>query len=217
MLKIYEAPESTGPWSLIETITPVGSQGSYLTSYTTANAISLTDWFAIEWVDSKGAVVPMSPPIQGGTTTLVAKLVQRMLLRDPSLDENIAAQEAEASISLYYNVEDPYTVDSSVSPAILSGLTLLALSRSYLFVTVTQTGTQNVQKFTAGLVSIDSGSSAASSSSRKLADLKAMMDLANTMLGRNFSFIAQLEEIEVGGGFSQIVARDISRSIIEVQ
>jgi len=214
-LRIHESAEMTGPFMEFERVTAIGTYPSYLTRYTTSLATRADDWFAIQWEDSNGIVSDLSAPIQGGTTSLVQILNDRMLLRDPSLDENIAAQEAEAAISSYYGTVDPYGIDpTTVSPAILSGLTLLSLARSYLF-TAVSAATSNVQKFTAGLVTLDKGSSS-TSSSKGITDLEAIIKVANGMLGKNFSIIGMIQEIEVADGVKQIVGADLSRLIIEV-
>lgn len=214
-LHIWEGTAPDAVFTEIERTTAVGTYPSYITRYTTAKAASKTDWFAIQWEDSNGLLSEISSPIQGGTTTLVQTLVDRVALRDPSLNENVVAQEAEAAISSFFGVLDPYGIDpTSVSPATLSGLTLLVLARTYLFTSVSAT-TSNVQKFTAGLVSIDAGSSS-SSSGGGLKNLQEIMDLANRMLGRNYSIIGVLAELPVADGVKQIVAADLSRTIIEV-
>jgi hypothetical protein len=209
-LEIYEAPTKEGSFSLIESVA-AGSYPNYIDHYTTDDAVSGTDWFAIRWVDDKGAVTEMSAPLQGGTETLVGIIVQRMLLRDSLLNENIAAQEAEAAISDYFGVTDPSTIDpSTVSPKILEGLTLLALSWSY---TLNMSASSSVQKFTAGLVSLDSGSSSAV---RSQSSIDALLKLANRLLGTNFSTILQMKELKVSSGYTQLVAVDLSRTMIEI-
>lgn len=211
-LHIYEAAAKDGPYSEIEVVTPVGTQGAYISSYTTNLATSVTDWFAVQWEDSKGALTALSDGVKGGTQSLVAEIVSRMLLRDSSLNEQIAVQEAEAAVSDYYSVVDPYTVDpSGVSAKILSGLTNLALARTYITKAITSS---SKNKWVAGLVSLDTSSGSTVDANT----VEALLKMANNDLGVNFSAILLIEEIEVAGGYTQqIVAADLSRSIIEVQ
>lgn len=209
-LHILEGPSKDGPFNEIEIVNGVGAQGAYLSSYTTELATNKTDWFVIQWEDAKGAVTPLSAAVQGGTQSLVAEIVSRMLLREPTLDEAIALQEAEAAVSDYYNTIDPYSIDpSTVSPRIKSGLTNYALARSYITKAITQA---DRKQWVAGLVSLNTASGSAITPDV----VKALLDLANRDLGRSMSFKLVLKEIEVAGGFTQIVAQDISRSIIEV-
>lgn len=213
-LKIYEATSKEGEFTSIESVTAIGTYPDYISYYTTESATSKTNWFAIEWVDTDGASSGLSAAIQGGTESLVGEITSRVLLRDPTIDEMVATQEAEAVVSSYFSVMNPYTVDpDEASPTVMSGLTLLALALSQLYITATSTG--DVQKFTAGLIAMDKGSS--STTQRKIADIEALIKLANKMLGQNYSVIAQLEEIEVAGGYTQLVAVDLTRAIIEVQ
>jgi hypothetical protein len=210
-LHIFESPSKDGAYTLIETVTAIGTQGNYISSYTTDDATSATDWFVIQWEDSKGAKTPFSAAVQGGTRSLVSEIVARMLLRDSALNEAIAVQEAEAAVSDYFNILDPYSIDpSTVSPRILSGLMNLALARTYISRVIT---TSDKSKWVAGLVSLDTSSGQGLTA----ASVKALIDLANRDLGRSFSIKLLLEEIEVAGGFRQIVGWDITRSIIEVQ
>lgn len=216
-LRIYEAPAQSGPFTMIERTTLIGTAPNYITRYTTDLAVSSTGWFAIAWEDDSGLVGEMSQAIQGGTSTLVQRLIDRVALRDASLDERIVAQEAEAVISDYFGVLDPYTIDpATVSPKIMSGLTMLAMARSMIARTLTTTAS-SADKWTAGIVSMDKSTSSGSSSN--VADtIEKLLDLANKQLGRNYSVILLMEEIAVADGrYAQLVAADLSRSIIEVQ
>lgn len=195
-LKIYESASKDGPWALIETVTPVGSFGAYLSSYTTDVATSTSNWFAVEWVDSKGAVSQRSNAVQGSTLSLVAEITDRVLLRDPTIPEQVALEETEAAIEGYYGV-DPYTVDrTQVSYTVKSGLTFLALARSYIS-TLVQTVAGSADSYTAGLVAQSSGSSSATSVDWKLID--GLVRQANALLGKSFSTIMLLKDIEVAG------------------
>lgn len=208
-LHIYEATTSLGPFTEIENV-PSGDP-NYITRWTTDKATAVDNWFQINWSDSKDAFTETSQSVKGGTETLVGEIVQRILLRDSTINENIAAQEAAAAISDYFRVDDPYTIDpASVNPKILQGLTLLAMAWGY---TVTQATSGSVQKFTAGLVSLDTGTSSTKSS----ANIDQLIKLANKLLGRNYSLIMRLKEISVAGGYRPLlVTADLSRTMIEI-
>lgn len=213
-LHIYEAGAKDGPYVEIERTTAVGTYPNYISDYTTTFATSTGDWFAIAWEDDAGNVGEMSAGVLGGSSSLTQKIVDRVALRDASLDERVVAQEADAVISDYFGVLDPYTIDpATVSPAVISGLTMLTMARAMIAKTLTSSSTAN--KWAAGIVSMDN--STTSGSSNPTATIEKLIDLANKQLGRNYSVILLMEEIEVAGGVKQIVAADVSRSIIEVQ
>lgn len=205
-LHIFEAPASTGPWVEIDTVTAIGTQGSYIDHYTTDLASSETDWFMIQWEDSKGGKSEPSAAIQGGTTTLVSEIVSRVSLRDANVSEEVAAQEAEAAIESIFGTTaiDPATVTRQE----LSGLTLLTLARCYLMVVY---AFQHAQKFSSGLISVDTGVKSA----RTLDDIQKLINAANTLLGRNYSAILLMEEVTVADGVKQLVDVDVSRLIVE--
>jgi hypothetical protein len=209
-LHVFESPAKDGSFAEITTTTVVGTYPDYITRFTVLNANSATDWFAIAWEDANGVQTEMSQPIQGGTTTLVQILIDRVLLRDPALNENIVAQEAEGAISEQFNVQDPTTVDPAVNPHILTGLTYMVLARVYISSIVAAV---QANKWVAGIVSMDS------SASNKIswANIDKLIALANKELGRNFSVILLLKEQKVAGGLLQIVSEDVTRSLIEVE
>jgi hypothetical protein len=210
-LHILEGPTVSGPFSEIEVVTSIGTAGNYISSHTTPNALSNTDWFVIQWKNAAGVFTPTSAAVKGGTRSLVAEIVSRAMLRDATINEEVAVQEAEAAISDYYNTIDPYSINVlTVSPKIKSGLTNLTLARSYITKAIT---TSNKNKWVAGLVSLDNSSGSAGISTQTV---QALIDLANKDLGRSLSFKLLLEEVEVAGGFKQIVAADLSRTIIEI-
>lgn len=210
-LRIYEATTKEGIYDQIERVTAVGSYPNYITRYTTQLASALGNWFSIQWEDAQGAVSPLSSPIQGGTETLVNKITSRVMLRDASVNENLATQEAEAAIEDYFNV-DPYTIDANVvSYRELSGITLLALARVYLMGIYSQS--ESTSSYTAGLVQQGASSK---KGAQTVADVKSLIDEANSLLGRSFSFVSLMEELEIGGSFKQIVAVDVSRGIVEI-
>ena len=214
-LHIWEASTADGPFTEIEVVTSVGSYPDYIDNYTTDLAASITDYFAIQWEDSKGAKSDLSAPMKGNTTSLVGVVVERMMLRDPALTEIIAVQEAEAAVADYYHTIDVYSIDASlVSPKVISGLTNLALARSYITAQITNSATAG-SKWTAGIVSMDSSSS--STSTKSIDAIKALIDLANKDLGLRYSVVLLMEEISVGDGVKQLQGMDLSRLIYEIQ
>lgn len=157
-LHIYESPDSDVSHMVeIEVVTNVGVYPSYITQYTTNLASDVEDWFAIKWEDSGGAFSLFSSPIKGGTATLVGEIVERVLLRNPDIDENIVIQEAEGVISYIYHIDDPYTVDiDTVSRLWLTGLTTL----TYIACTydaIIEVSASASQSYTAGILSEQTG------------------------------------------------------------
>jgi hypothetical protein len=210
-LHIYEAPAQNGPFSEIEAVTAIGTPGRYITDYTTELAVTATDWFAIQWENSKGALSTMSSAIQGGTTSVVSEVVDRVLLRDPSLNEQIVAQEAAAVVESYYGTLTPDI--STVTNNQLSGLTLLTMARCY--VTRVASGVGTSQSWSAGLLSEKMGTTATTQSLKTIEDLIRM---ANVFLGRSYTVVALMKEVEVAGGFtSRLAGVDISRSLLDVE
>jgi hypothetical protein len=208
-LIIYESASPTGPWNIIETVATVGTYPNYITEYTTTAATSAQNWFSIEWKDSKGASFGQSQGVQGGAESLVSEIVDRVMLRDPSIKEEIAAQEAEAVVEKFYGTTDPLSkLASDATAQELSGLTLLTIVRSKL-VTISQTSNAG---YTAGLVS----QTASSTASTSLDNLKALLEEANILLGLSFSVVLQLAEIDIAGGAS-LVSNDQSRLLVEFQ
>lgn len=221
-LRIWEAAGKDDVYAEIERVDAIGTYPNYISFYTTDQATSTIGWFRIQWEDSKGAVSELSEPRQGGADNLVAQIVERMLLRDPSINEAIAVQEAEAVISWYFNTSDPYSIEvSSVSPNVMSGLTLYAMARCYIFTfaSTTSTAMTDVSDYTAGLISQRSGStsSAKSSGGSPLDAIDDLIAIANGMLGTSLSLVMVMEEVVVAGGFAQLVAIDQSRLIVEFE
>lgn len=216
-LKIYEAPASSGPWTLIETVNlaAIGAvYPDYITRHTTDDAVSAVDWFSIEWIDGAGASSGQSAPVKGGTENLVSVITERVLLRDPSLDENVVAQEAEAVIEKLF----PGRVVRDVQPdeatfQMLSGMTLMTMAASYIQVFLSESSS-SVDDFTAGLVSMKSGSA---SSKKDLKSIKDIVALANSILGMSYSVKLLIEEAVVGGGFKQLQGVDLTRLLLEVE
>lgn len=208
-LHIFESPTQGGTFMEVESTTEVGTYPNYITRYTVQDATSITDWFAIQWEYEDSVLSEVSSAIQGGTTTLVQTVIDRVLLRDPSLNENVVAQEAETTISIYFGVEDPYSVDSAVAPRVLSGLTYMTMARCYTARMVTATQAVN---WTAGSVQME-----VATGTQAWDNIEKLVKVANHELERNYSVFLLIKEAEVAGGMLQIVAEDISRSIIEVE
>jgi len=187
-LLIYEAPEQDGPFALIETVEDVGVYPGYIDNYTTDQATSTSDWFAIRWQDAKGAESPLSVPIRGGTTTVVASLIRRTRERNAGLDTRVIQQEAEAATERYFG-QDPYTVDlADVSYRVLNGLVYLVLARCL----TVQQSQGSADRVTIGLTTIASQSGA--TVSQKAID--ELLALARGELGIDQSVVLQLTAIE---------------------
>lgn len=150
-LHVFESNNPVSGFTEIDSVL-TGTYPNYITRYVTALANSVDDWFAIQWEDASGARSALSAPIKGGTTTLIGELIERVMLRSSTLDENVVLQEAEAVVSFIYKVDDPYSVNiASVNSLWLTELTTLVLAAS-LYVTTTIQGA-TTQDYTAGLIS----------------------------------------------------------------
>jgi hypothetical protein len=208
-LHVEEAPAPGGPFVEIQSF-PAGTYPDYIYSAVVTNATSADDWFRIRWEDDAGGMTPYSDPVQGGTTTVVSQVMDRVILRDPAIDPLVAGQEAEAAICMVYGVDDPYSVDpTTVNAKELSGLTMLTLARCYVITLVSQGTTA---KWQAGLVSMDH-----SSSTKQAWDaIEKMIEYANRELGINYSAVLLMNEITVGGGYKQLKSWDVSRLLIEL-
>jgi hypothetical protein len=220
-LRIFEASAIDGVYDEIERVTPIGTYPNYISYYTTDQATSVNGWFRIQWENSKGALSELSQPAQGGVQNLVAIVVGRMLLRDPSIEEAIAVQEAEAVIQWYFSA-DPYTVDPvGVSYNVLSGLTLMAMARCYLFtMAASETSTStDVSDYTAGLVSQRSGTrTSAAAGQTPFGSIDDLIAIANYWLGTSVSIVMLMEEVAVAGGLArELVAIDQTRLIVEFE
>lgn len=208
-LHIYEAPTQGGVFSPIETVEDVGTYPTYISQYSTDQATSTDNWFAIQWEDDKGVRGDLSAPIQGNTTTLIGRIVSRVLLRDPTIDENVAVQEAEAAVAAYYGVDDPYTITTFTYPEI-SGLTWLTMARAYIGSLVVSGSAGD--SYTAGLVSQKSSSGSTADKSKMVEEF---INLANSALGLNLTYVALLQDIDpLGIGTVSAIEYDQSRLTI---
>lgn len=193
-LRIYEGPTSTGPFVQIERTTAVGAWPIYITRYTSTLAASSTNWFQIAWEDAQGDIGEVSYAFQGGTSTLIGTLVNRVMLRDESLNEVIVTQVAEAIIYQIMQA-DPYDPTLTATYAQLEGMTLLILARSRLHSIFSESSSDS---YTAGLISIKESSS--SNIGRDWIDW--LIAEANALLGINMSAILLMEDIAIGNSES---------------
>lgn len=208
-LRIYESTTEDGTFALIEEITGVGAYPTYISEYTTNLATNVDNWFAIDWVDSKGFNVGISQAIKGRTSLLVGEIVRRIQLRDTTISEKIAQQEAEAVIERYFGV-DPYTLETTEAKYWQkSGLTALAMARIYT-VGLVQSGT--VSSWTAGLISVKN-----EAGRETRTNITELLKEAQRVLGLTTGKIAQMAALEIAGGGSDIVSIDQSRLLIEIE
>lgn len=212
-LYIYEAAAAGGPWTLIETLTEIGDYPNYISDYTTTLAQDAIHWFSIQWEDAKGAKTTQSNPIQGGTSTYVGEIVDRVHVRDASLDEQVVLQETEAIVEQFFN-KDPYTVPANATGYAVKNSIAKAVHAKCLYAVVLTTTTGGASSWTAGLVSMKSSTD---STKQTLANVELMLKEASRELGMGVSVVAQMVGIEIAGGLSQIVSADISRLLIEVE
>jgi hypothetical protein len=209
-LHILEASSSAGPFVNIDSTVEIGTYPDYISEFTTDLATQGNYWFAIQWEDSKGALSPVSEPVQGGTTTLISEIVNRVMLRRPSADELVVSQEAEAAIDDYFHTTNP---DPALVPSrVKSGLTYAVLARVQLSDIAAATSSSGAS-FTAGLVSMKSDSSNTSN----LSDVEAMLKLASRYLGMTYARVAQMCIPEIAHGYAKPVMADISRLRIDVE
>jgi hypothetical protein len=203
-LQVYEGPTALGPFTLIDSVSPIGTFPDYIDFYTTENAFSDTDWFAINWLDSLGADTGMSRAFQGGTTTLVARVTERVLQRDPTLDDAIVVQEAEAVICQWMGTSDPYDTSLTATYRQLNGLTYLVMVRAMVTRALKQAiAGGNVQSATIGLVTMRSGTTSgvqAAQLNQKAIDM--MIDLAMSELDVSRSMILQMADPEFQGSLT---------------
>lgn len=224
-LHIYESVNPTGPWTEIEVVAApaIGSYPDYISEYSTDQAVSGLDYFAIQWEDDKGALTEISNGVQGGTDSFVSEIIDLVYERDTSLDKQVVRQETEVAVEDFFG-RDPYTVDGSkVNYRTKVGLARLVQARTLVNVAVAQAASSAVATsaggWTAGLVSMKGASSSevAKTASANSALIRWLLEEASRALGLNFSRIAQMAGIEIAGGFSEIVSADISRLQIEVE
>lgn len=203
-LYIFEAADQAGPWDEIEVVTSVGAYPEYISHYTTDQASSGVSWFRIRWEDNKGAMTDYSEAVQGGTETVVGELVEMVMLRDPTINENVAMQEIEAVLDLVFHDQDP-----ELSPSQKSGVVMLAMARVYLTKVTTQS---TASEWTAALVSMKVGDT-----QQGKANVEWLLKEASKSLGMSFSVVAQMAELEIPGLTPSVNGFDPSRLLVEIE
>lgn len=205
-LKIFESSAKGGPFNQIEDVTVIGEYPNYISTYTTTAAQQIDSWFAIDWFDDKGGHLGMSDPIQGNADLLLAEIVSRVMTRDPTINENIIYDEAQAVLELFLppgtDIEDAPMDMASYSER--SGLTLLTMARCYIF-----SISEGEEEYTVGLVSQKL------KSARSTDYVEALLRRAEAALGLSYSAILQMAEIPIAGEVSETT--DLTRLLIELQ
>lgn len=213
-LHIFESATLGGaPGALLETV--VVDPNNPPTKYTTSLAASNVSWFSIQWEDDKGGKSPLSDPVQGGTFSLVSKIVNRVLLRDPSLDELVVTETAEWVITKVMRVTNPYDVDPDTATMDqIEAMTLLTLARSHIQSVISSASSG--ESYTAGLVSQKSDTGKTQQNLKDL--IKYLTAEANSLLGWNFSIVMLLEDIDpTGTGNISTISYDHSRLLLDVE
>lgn len=202
-LRVYECPTQDGIFTLIDETTAVGTYPDYINSFTTDQATSETDWFAISYVDSLDAESDLSQPWKGGTQSVVSQVVSRVIQRGATQEESIIIQETEAAVEEYFH-QDPYTVPLPVLYRELAGLTYVVLARLLLFESTISTSAS--QSWTAGLVSMKTADATETQKS-----IENLLKMAAMELNVNQSRIAQIVDVPIAGGLGGEAQVDITR------
>jgi hypothetical protein len=210
-LHIEEAPAQDGPFAEIELVTAVGTYPNYISYYTTQLATDVNYWFRIAWETADGVWTPYSQSLQGGTRTLVQEIVDRTILRNPSLNEIIVTQESQAVIADYYHTSDPNSIQVEQStPVEIRGLTNMTLARSLVSTYLASGGT--VSKFTAGLVSLQAGATTADPTKA----IEALIAAANEDLNLRYSVILLIADVSENCRSTR-TAVDLTRTTIDYE
>lgn len=214
-LQVWESSTKEGaPGTLIESFAVTAP---YPTRITVTEAVGPTNWFSIRWAGPDSLFTEFSDPIQGGTSTLVGILINRVMLRQPNVNENIVKQITEAVLAEYFGTQEIYDIDpDTVGYNTLEGLTLFIMAQSLVSEISSTTTASTGDGWTAGLVSMKNTTDTATKTSTNWDNIERLLKLAEKWLGVNYSRISQME-IEIAGGMSQIVTADISRLLIEVE
>jgi hypothetical protein len=211
-LHVYESPTQTGTFTEIDSTLEIAAYPNWISRYTTALATSITDWFAIAWENTAGVTGQLSAPLQGGSTTLVSEIINRVMIRNPSLNQIIVGQEAQAVVSEYMHVDDPnFVAVSDASYVEIRGMTNMTLARS-LIATVFATGATSTAGFTAGLVSIKSSTGASADPTKAI---EALVKSANADLGTSESIVLLMADVSASLGCrpTALTGVDLSRSV----
>jgi hypothetical protein len=207
-LRIYESPTKDGIFEEIEVVTAVGEYPNYISTYTTTAATAIDYWFSIDWYDNKGGHLGQSDPIQGNVQLLLGEIVGRALTRDPTINENVVYDEAQAVLEGFLP-QGTDVEDASIEMANYrerSGLTLLTMARCYVFEI-----SEGEEEYTVGLVSQKV------KNSRSMDLIEGLLRRAEAELGISYSAILQMTEIEVAGGRELEGTVDLTRLLIELQ
>jgi hypothetical protein len=211
-LHVEESQDKSGTFNEIDVTTSVGSYPNYISFYTTQSATDFNYWFRIRWETSAGVFTPYSEALQGGSKTLVQEIVDRVLLRNPSLNEIIVTQEAQAVIADYFHTDDPNSLASdAATPVEIRGLTNMTLARSLVATYLAAGGT--VSKYTAGLVSLQTGATTADPTKA----IEALIAAANADLNLNYSVILVLADIDSGNNCIKRTAVDLTRTTLDYE
>jgi hypothetical protein len=189
-MKIWEATAIDGAFNPIETVTDIGSYPTYIDNYTTDLATAPTDWFALTWVDDKGAETELTQAIQGGVQTLVAEITQRCLQRIPRASLQVVTQEVEGSIQVYMGeTVDPYdpTLLEKTSYRQRNGLTYMTIARTLMGELLMTSAVQSAQM---GLIQFK-----AANTTQLLKNIEELMEMAEADLGISGSRVLDMERI----------------------
>lgn len=208
-MKIYEGVTATGTFAQIESVANIGTYPNYIDEYTTEAASNASHYFAIEFLDSKGATTGLSAPVKGDAELLIGDISQRVLERDSSLNERVVLQEAESAIYYAFPAYDPYDPTLQVDYVEKRGLTNLTLAMCYL----TEMARTPGFSWTAGIVNLKTSDAAIK---MRAQSIDRLITQANRDLNLTFSMIAFLEDIPVAGqDVMELTSVDISRLIVE--
>jgi hypothetical protein len=142
----------------------------------------------------------------------VQEIVDRCLLRNPALNEVIVTQEAQAVVSDVMHTQDPNSVLVEEATYVqLRGMTNLTLARSLVATYLAAGGT--VSKFTAGLVSLQTGATTADPTKA----IEALIASANGDLNLNYSVILLMANIDSGCRPAQLHGVDLTRTSIDYE
>jgi hypothetical protein len=215
-LYVEEAPASGGPFSVIDTTTAVGTYPGYISYYTTQNATDVNYWFRIRWETSDGVFTPYSAALMGGTKTLVQEIVDRVMLRNPSMNEIVVTQEAQAVVSQIFGTQDPNSIPvSQATYTEIRGMTNLTLARSLVATYLAVGG--SVSGYTAGLVSLKGGTT--SSDPTKAIDALIALAAEDLPLVGQYSVILLMADVESSycAPRGQLHGVDLTRAVVDYE
>jgi hypothetical protein len=203
-MKVWEGASSTGPFNQIDFVTAIGEYPTYIEHYTTANVGNPANWFALSWIDDKGAETALTAPMQGNVNTLVGEIVQRSRERMPGLSIQVVTQEAEGAIQVWMGEDtDPYDPSLIASYRQKNGLTYLTIARTLLGELLM---TSSVESATMSLVSFKG-----TNTRNTLKNIDELVAMAEEDLGISGSAVLQLEKLcHIYGGPDPRILRALS-------